>query len=62
MSEATKHPGLCSRCRHLKTITSGRGSVFFLCQLARTDARFSKYPPIPVIACPGFEARAQPPR
>lgn len=45
---------LCARCRHLRLVESSKGSVFLLCGLAQTDARFPKYPPQPVLACPGF--------
>ena len=47
---------LCERCRWLREVISGKGSRFLLCELARTDARFAKYPPQPVGSCPGFEA------
>jgi hypothetical protein len=39
----------------VKLVHSERGSTFLLCRLAATDARFPKYPPQPVLACPGFE-------
>jgi hypothetical protein len=48
--------GLCPRCRHVQRIESARGSTFLLCTLARSDARFAKYPPQPQRACVGFEA------
>ncbi|MCB0208531.1 MAG: hypothetical protein KDJ52_04360 [Anaerolineae bacterium] len=51
--------GLCVTCQHIKIIKSSRGSTFIMCNLAKTDPRFRKYPPLPVIACPGYEA--QPP-
>ena len=47
--------GLCPRCRHVQRIESARGSTFLLCTLARSDARFAKYPPQPLRACVGFE-------
>lgn len=46
--------GLCERCGHGRRIDSSKGSVFWLCDLARTDARFRKYPPLPVRSCPGW--------
>lgn len=46
---------LCARCRHVETITSARGSTFLRCGLQRSDPRFPKYPPQPVLSCPGFE-------
>ena len=50
--------GLCSACRHARTVTSARGSTFWLCELSVADARFRKYPPLPVVRCPGFETPA----
>jgi hypothetical protein len=38
----------------VRTIDSARGSRFYLCRLAETDARFSKYPRLPVLSCPGY--------
>ncbi|MBI5431504.1 MAG: hypothetical protein HZA52_01605 [Planctomycetes bacterium] len=45
---------LCARCRHVQLVESAKGSVFLLCALAKTDPRFPKYPPQPVLACSGF--------
>ena len=47
-------PGLCAGCQHARKIESAKGSTFWLCERARTDARFPKYPPIPVRQCVGF--------
>ena len=47
--------GLCAACVHARAIVSGRGSRFVLCERSRTEARFPRYPPLPVRACPGFE-------
>lgn len=55
-SPSTPPPGLCSRCRHARLVTSGRGSQFILCELSRSDERFARYPRLPVLACAGFEA------
>lgn len=46
--------GLCAVCRHLRVLASRR-SVFVGCGLAGTDPRFVRYPPLPVLACPGYE-------
>ena len=54
--------GLCAACRHVETIVSARGSTFYLCKLALTDPRFSKYPTLPVLACEGHEPLAEPAR
>jgi len=42
-------------------ITSSRGSVFVLCQLSFVDARFAKYPALPVLACSGYQAAGRSP-
>jgi hypothetical protein len=48
-------PGLCSTCRHAHRIVSLRGSTFWRCRLSETDARFARYPRLPVLACAGHE-------
>src|SRR5262249_43102550 len=54
--------GLCALCRHARRVESTRGSVFWQCGRAATDARFPRYPRLPVLRCDGFEARsAKPP-
>ncbi|HVL95361.1 MAG TPA: hypothetical protein VM266_05830 [Solirubrobacteraceae bacterium] len=57
--------GLCDACAHQQVVRNTRGSSFSLCRRSRTDPRYPKYPPIPVLRCPGFEARGgsgEPPR
>jgi hypothetical protein len=51
-------PGLCGTCRHARRVTTRRGSVFLLCRRAATDSRYRRYPPLPVLACAGYEADA----
>lgn len=46
--------GLCGTCEHVQVVTSGKGSRFYLCLRSRTDPRFPRYPPIPVLACIGY--------
>jgi hypothetical protein len=48
--------GLCATCEHLRVQTS-KTSVFVRCGLAEVDARFPKYPPLPVMACEGYEPK-----
>jgi hypothetical protein len=50
--------GLCARCMHARRVVSARGSTFWLCERAKTDSRFSKYPRLPVVACIGHEPGA----
>ena len=52
----TTDPGLCRTCEHLRLLSSAR-SVFVRCGLADTDPAFPRYPPLPVIACPGYTPR-----
>ena len=47
--------GLCADCRHAREQRSARGSTFWRCVRAETDARFLRYPALPVRECPGFE-------
>ena len=48
--------GLCADCRHAEPVVSERGSLFHLCQRSFSDPAFAKYPALPVLACPGYEA------
>ena len=45
---------LCVSCSSVRKVVSGTGSIFFLCELSKTDRRFSKYPPQPVVRCDGY--------
>jgi len=49
--------GLCRRCVHARSVASRR-STFLSCGRATTDPAYPRYPRLPVLACPGFEARA----
>jgi hypothetical protein len=53
-SPAPPPAGLCERCAHARLVRTPR-SAFWLCGRARDDARFQRYPRIPVLECPGFE-------
>lgn len=50
--------GLCSVCAHSRVTGNRRGSIFWLCRLSADDARFRRYPRLPVARCPGFEPGA----
>lgn len=52
--------GLCSLCLHARTVESGKGSMFWLCERSKHDGRFRKYPALPVTRCEGFEAPLPP--
>jgi hypothetical protein len=51
------HPGLCSDCLNARRIESPHGSVFLLCYLSVSDARFPKYPRLPVLSCDGYKPK-----
>jgi hypothetical protein len=53
--------GLCDACAHARLVTSGRGSEFLLCERSRTDARYPRYPRLPVVVCAGYELRERRP-
>ncbi len=47
--------GLCAACVHARVQRSAKGSSFWRCARADDDARFRRYPPLPVRVCPGHE-------
>ena len=47
--------GLCASCRWTHRVTNRRGSTFFRCGRADSDARFSRYPALPMVACAGYQ-------
>jgi hypothetical protein len=57
-ADRTRRIGLCASCRHARTIVSAKGSEFWLCERAAKDPRYRKYPPLPVLRCPGHEPAA----
>jgi hypothetical protein len=50
--------GLCLSCRHVLPVRTNRGSSFYRCGLATVDPSFPRYPPLPVVRCRGYAARA----
>jgi hypothetical protein len=46
--------GLCDSCAYQKLIRNTRGSVFSMCERAKTDPTFPKYPRLPVRECRGY--------
>ena len=57
----SREVGLCVTCTFVRRVENRRGSVFYLCDRSREDARFPKYPPLPVLTCPGFVEADRPP-
>ncbi len=57
---ASLHPlyarSVCIRCANHRTIVSGTGSVFMLCQSNAVSSGWPKYPPQPLSRCPHFES------
>ena len=53
--QLAREVGLCARCHHARVIVNRNGSRFYLCEMAKEDRRFPKYPPLPVWACDGWE-------
>ena len=47
--------GLCDTCVNAKLVRNTRGSAFLMCKLHQADDRFAKYPPTPVLQCPGHK-------
>ena len=60
MSATDIEAGLCGSCRHARSMRSARGSLFMLCERATGDPRFTRYPPLPVLRCPGHEPTPPP--
>src|SRR5947208_14611894 len=53
-SDRTLRVGLCASCRHAREVPTPR-AVYWLCGLSAHDARFAKYPRLPVLECEGYE-------
>jgi hypothetical protein len=57
---ASYHPlysrSVCINCANHRTIVSGTGSVFMLCQSKAISSGWPKYPPQPLYRCPHFES------
>ncbi len=43
---------MCLQCADHRTIVSGRGSVFLLCQSSQVPKEWPKYPRQPMYRCP----------
>ncbi len=54
MAALDRRVGLCSVCANVRLVRGDR-STFYLCELAFRDARFRKYPALPVLRCEGFK-------
>jgi hypothetical protein len=60
---AADHPlysrSVCVQCKWHRTIVSGTGSVFMLCQSPAVSLGWPKYPPQPLHRCPHFEKESE---
>lgn len=54
MTQAPDTIGLCRHCIHARVVRTPR-STFWRCALAEADARFVRYPRLPVLECDGYE-------
>jgi ribosomal protein L36 len=54
-TKSTVGRGLCEQCLHVRRVVSAKGSVFVLCERAKHEPDYPKYPRLPVLACAGFE-------
>jgi hypothetical protein len=62
LERARRHPvGLCAHCLHHRAVGNRKGSIFYMCTRSRTDPRYRKYPPLPVLDCPGWEPGGEDP-
>jgi hypothetical protein len=50
--------GLCATCVHTRLVGAPGRSVFVQCGRAKTEPAFARYPRLPVVSCPGFEAES----
>jgi hypothetical protein len=50
--------GLCATCQYCRLVPTAR-ATFYLCERSFVDNRFRKYPPLPVLRCPGYEPKAE---
>jgi len=61
-TRAAGRAGLCATCAHAQIVRSSRGSTFHLCRLSEIDARFARYPALPVRSCSGYNTAVPAPR
>ena len=50
--------GLCGNCRHAIIRPTRRDTIYLRCTLAASDARYPKYPALPMQASDGHEPGA----
>ena len=53
--------GLCATCTHARVVKGAR-SLFVRCARSDSEARFPRYPPLPVDECDGYDPAATGPK
>jgi hypothetical protein len=48
---------LCESCARMREVRTPRGSRFLLCLLSQSDRCYPRYPPQPMLNCPGYAPR-----
>jgi hypothetical protein len=56
VSDLPVPPGLCATCRYRSVNETRRGTVYLRCTAAAVRPDLPKYPALPVLSCPAFEA------
>src|ERR1051325_6877965 len=56
LGDANMTKSLCETCKHMREIVTAR-SRFLLCERSRTEEAYPKYPPQPIVQCPGYEGK-----
>ena len=60
LGDRSRQPAtLCASCQHARELRSRTGSVFTQCRRGLEDKRYPKYPPQPVLRCPGYERASE---
>jgi len=54
--------GLCPTCRFVRLVPSVRNATYYRCGRSDDDPRYSRFPRLPVVSCPGYERRPIEPR
>lgn len=57
--QGSERAGLCFFCRHVRVVRTDRGGIFYQCQRSAEDARYPRYPRLPVRQCPGHEPKEE---
>ncbi len=45
---------LCETCSKMREVVTPKGSRFLLCTQSKTDFRYAKYPPQPIMKCEAY--------